>query len=633
MDARFFSETQRRVLFVAAEGKCEQCGELLGQGWHADHIIPWSVGGLTDVSNGQALCAGCNQRKGGSTMNPWPYPYPQRYWQQRAEERFQIVRQQKDDFLMVACPGAGKTDGALPLVARLFESGKARRLVVVGHTDEICEQWKKAALGYGLLISRAVSETKEFRGAVVTYQQIKRSADLLRLACAREPTVVLFDEVHHAAEGLDWGDAIRQAFGGAAFRIMLSGTPFRSDDRPIPFVEYPDGVCAPDFSYGLQEALDDGEVVRQPYFPTTDGGAEWMADGELKSALLSEVLSEADAAARLRTILDPWGQWMRATAVNAHKKLQLCRQLGHAEAGTIWHCMDQRHAKETAKMVAEVIHEEPVVAISEDARSAEKIRAFRSGTQEALISVRQVSEGVDIPRLRVAVYATNYSTPLFFRQALGRVLRWVPGLDEQCAYMFVPRIKELVQMALEVIQERVHTLGTGVPGAPPAPEVAHGTGIGSKPGRRLIVPIASWASLAEVISHGQEYSQAALEKAQRVCASMQTKVSPEEMVMALVSAGLLRPGDEGGSRSAAPIQREHLDTTKERLRSQLQREVGYWAHVAGVDPQEINRQWLELTGVPNREATLEGLARKLEWIRQGIEAELRFQEESGSDAR
>ena len=49
-----------------------------------------------------------------------------------------------------------------------------------------------------------------------------------------------------------------------------------------------------------------------------------------------------------------------------------------------------------------------------------------------------VSEGVDIPRLRVGVYATTTSTELFFRQAVGRLVRWTRGVPRQRAWLFIP---------------------------------------------------------------------------------------------------------------------------------------------------------------------------------------------------
>jgi 5-methylcytosine-specific restriction endonuclease McrA len=61
---RRFSQAERAALFVAAGGVCTQCGRQLDNTFHADHIKPWSAGGITDVINGQALCPACNLRKG-----------------------------------------------------------------------------------------------------------------------------------------------------------------------------------------------------------------------------------------------------------------------------------------------------------------------------------------------------------------------------------------------------------------------------------------------------------------------------------------------------------------------------------------------------------------------------------------
>jgi 5-methylcytosine-specific restriction endonuclease McrA len=62
--SRRFSRSDRAALFVAAGGVCQRCGRQLDNSFHADHVKPWSAGGTTDVLNGQALCAGCNLRKG-----------------------------------------------------------------------------------------------------------------------------------------------------------------------------------------------------------------------------------------------------------------------------------------------------------------------------------------------------------------------------------------------------------------------------------------------------------------------------------------------------------------------------------------------------------------------------------------
>ena len=77
---------------------------------------------------------------------------------------------------------------------------------------------------------------RDFRGAVVTYAQVAAAPALHRAAPPTRRTLVVLDEVHHAGDALSWGDAVREAFEPAARRLALTGTPFRSDENPIPFV-------------------------------------------------------------------------------------------------------------------------------------------------------------------------------------------------------------------------------------------------------------------------------------------------------------------------------------------------------------------------------------------------------------
>jgi hypothetical protein len=68
-----------------------------------------------------------------------------------------------------------------------------------------------------------------------------------------------------------------------------------------------------------------------------------------------------------------------------------------------------------------------------------------------------VSEGVDVPRLSVGIYATSASTPLFFAQAIGRFVRSRrPG---ETASIFLPSVPNLLQLASELEAQRNHVLG------------------------------------------------------------------------------------------------------------------------------------------------------------------------------
>ncbi len=113
----------------------------------------------------------------------------------------------------------------------------------------------------------------------MTYAQVAARPLLHRARTEAARTLVILDEVHHAGDALSWGDAVRDAFEPAARRLALTGTPFRSDTSPIPFVDYePDaeGVrrSRADHSYGYADALRDG-VVRPVIFLSYSGQMRW----------------------------------------------------------------------------------------------------------------------------------------------------------------------------------------------------------------------------------------------------------------------------------------------------------------------------------------------------------------------
>ena len=74
----------------------------------------------------------------------------------------------------------------------------------------------------------------------VTYAQVAAHPALHRQRTENRRTLVIFDEIHHAGDALSWGDAVKEAFDPARRRLALTGTPFRSDANPIPFVTYLD---------------------------------------------------------------------------------------------------------------------------------------------------------------------------------------------------------------------------------------------------------------------------------------------------------------------------------------------------------------------------------------------------------
>jgi superfamily II DNA or RNA helicase len=380
-----------------------------------------------------------------------------RPWQKAALDRF--VEAPRPDFLAVATPGAGKTTFALT-AARHVLAASPSRLIVVAPTAHLKLQWARAAAAFSLHLDPAWSASggiaPDMHGIVTTYQQVATSAPALA-RLARDGFVV-FDELHHAAEERAWGAAIRHAFVDARRRLALSGTPFRSDTRAIPFVAYEGDEAVPDYEYGYADALADRRVVRPVYFPRTNGEMEWSApDGSVHSASFDDPLDAARASQRLRTALSLEGEWLPTVLRAANDRLQAVRR-EQPDAGGLVIATDQEHARGIAALLRTRCGTTARVVTSDDPSASRWIQSFAAGSDPWLVAVRMVSEGVDIPRLRVGVYATTTTTELFFRQAVGRLVRWTRGVPRQRAWLFIPDEPRLRHLANRIGEQRRHSL-------------------------------------------------------------------------------------------------------------------------------------------------------------------------------
>lgn len=383
-----------------------------------------------------------------------------RVWQKAALEKFEA--HERPDFLAVATPGAGKTTFALVAALRSMSTNPKQRLVVVAPTAHLKTQWASAAAQLGLHIDPDWSQSAgklppDMHGIVTTYQQVATSAAALKTASTG--AFVILDEIHHAGDERAWGDSVRKGFDGAAKRLSLSGTPFRSDTRPIPFLRYSLEEAVADYEYGYAEALRDGGVVRPAYFPRINGFMEWVApDGSVNAASFDDPLERTRSAQRLRTALSPDGEWMPDVLRQAHEQLEVLRQR-NPRAGGLVIAIDQEHARAIANMMRVRLRVAPVVVLSDDPEASSKIAAFAHSSDPWIVAVRMVSEGVDIARLQIGVFATTTTTELFFRQAVGRLVRWTSTpRGRQKAFMFIPDDPRLRTYAHQIADSRRHSL-------------------------------------------------------------------------------------------------------------------------------------------------------------------------------
>ena len=386
-----------------------------------------------------------------------------RAWQQEALDRY--FEGEHRDFLVSATPGAGKTTFALRLASELLKRRVVDRVTVVAPTEHLKTQWADAAHRAGIRLDPRFSnrhgrESRQYHGVVVTYAQVAVRASLHRELTESKRTLVILDEVHHGGDALSWGDAIREAFGGATRRLSLTGTPFRSDTAPIPFVRYlrnEKGVrlSQTDYAYGYGRALRDG-VVRPVIFLSYAGSMRWRTrQGEELEATLGQPDTTDVTAQAWRAALDPDGDWMTAVLAAADRRLTEVRQ-SVPDAGGLVIATDQATARAYATILTGITGHSPTVVLSDESEASERIQQFAEGTQRWMVAVRMVSEGVDVPRLSVGVYATSAATPLYFAQAIGRFVR--ARRRGELASIFVPSVPILLALASELERERDHAL-------------------------------------------------------------------------------------------------------------------------------------------------------------------------------
>jgi superfamily II DNA or RNA helicase len=514
------------------------------------------------------------------TLPAWTAPF--RDWQRRALEA--VCAHQAVDFLAMATPAAGKTRFALSVAHRYLSQSRAARLLVVCPTNHLRGQWSEAAGKVGLQLDPVLTngqavEAPDFHGAVVTYQQVCLAPATFQRACRARKTLVILDELHHAGDGKNWGKALRTAFEPAVFRLILSGTPFRSDNNPIPFIRYEQGESRADFTYSYTDAIADG-VCRPIVFPSYEGELTWFSEGREHTATFEDGLTFDRQRERLKTALLQ-ESWLGPVITDAHAQLVRLRKEEQPDAGGLIVSMDQDHARWVAELVGRITGSRAEVAVSDDPAASRVIEEFAGHKkQQWLVAVNMVSEGVDIPRLRVGVYGTNVLTEMYFRQVVGRFVRMQDGLPKpQRAWLYLPKDPVLAHYARQIKAERDHVLED-------------------------IMPAGQRDLFGRVVVSPNEYMPL------MAVARMDSVIGEEEMKGEGMAAAVAEP----------PVS---LHERKQELRELHRMLVSAVARQSGIDHRRLNAELIARTGSRVDQATSEQLQKRIQllqrWKDQGYD--------------
>lgn len=563
--ARFLtSKKQRNALFIFSGGMCSICGRPLEKSWHADHITPYCVSKKTDFYDMQATCPKCNQRKGAKM------PLELRGWQSECLAHYKQQRG-KPNFLIEACPGAGKTVTAIEIAKLKLALGK--KIIVVVPTTMLKTQWQEKFHENGIELDSNFDGqilADDYDGAAVTYAQVCHSAEVFRMN-NRYDVFPIFDEIHHCGENSSWGEALKFAFELADDRLSLSGTPFRSDGFPIPFVSYDEvGNSMPDFQYAYGDAVAD-KCCRRIFFKPQDGSAKWAA-GVSEHIENISVNNSATNSRKLRTVLTT-GEWFEETFKLANEKLREEQKTYPNAAGLVL-TIDIVEAKRRAAVIKQVTGVTPVIVCSEDADAADRIKDFKESTDDWIVSVKMVSEGVDIPRLSTGVFATNCTSTMFFRQVAGRFTR-VTGDPDQGGYLYIPDTPALRSNALEIEEEVDNALG----------EEKESRESGERDKDRsspLFIPLGSKKTQESNIAAGEVIPQWAMDEARR----KPIRGYSTEAVALVIFKTKDAPSDiQAETKPARPTL--SLEEEKKKLRDEMVPLVNSIAKTTGLEHHEV----------------------------------------------
>lgn len=292
-------------------------------------------------------------------------------------------------------------------------------------------------------------------GDSITYQAMGTSNHIWSLL-QKNRVFVIFDEIHHCAgsEGFNsnsWGQTIlNQIQGKAKFSLALSGTPWRSDTTPISLSKYTkDGQIRCDYIYGINQAIRD-KVCRTPLMTLIDNNNITLKnDGETERYnSIEELLSEGDCSYQDLVNNTSLIKYLLKESVS---KLNELRRKDSYSGGLIV-TSSVSHALRVTSILKSDFNIDAEIVTYRKLNAAKAIRRFKASNKPWIVSVGMISEGTNIPRLRVCCYLSRIRTELYFRQVLGRVLRCT-SKDDEIGYFYSPAEPTIVEFSKRVDQD------------------------------------------------------------------------------------------------------------------------------------------------------------------------------------
>lgn len=409
-----------------------------------------------------------------------------RAWQAKCQKQAHQWWKESGDkhFVVNAAPGSGKTKMAVVLAYDLIKSGEVDRVIVIAPRKKIVTQWAK---DFRKITGRHMMKLVDADDIDInhleddicsTWQGLSGRGDIIQAICQNHKVLVIADEVHHAALEAAWGISATSSMVDAVRVVALTGTPIRSDGQGSVWLDNIHQNNRGVFTLSYKEAVDE-YFCQAASFHRHTGEFEVLCEGLSGTVSTSGADIPKDAPPMLRKYMGQAFKFERMIKTPtygaggkplldsyhsgmidwAQKKLDDLRsknigEFGIPNAGGIVIAPTIEMAEYFAELIELKYPGEKATIVHSGVKNPErKMSEYENSDSRWIISVNMISEGVDIPRLRVMVYIPSAATELYFRQALGRIIRRMGENDNSRAYMVMPDVGEWCEFAMRVEEE------------------------------------------------------------------------------------------------------------------------------------------------------------------------------------
>ena len=366
---------------------------------------------------------------------------PLRYYQKDAIDSW--LENDKHGILEMAT-GTGKTLTAIKCIKKILDESKDRNLIVITcplihlvaqWADELKKWDIKSRQVYGSFASwkrdlgngihRLNSGAREYLVVVTTHATFSGKKFIQIIALSKVKNTIIADEVHRMG-----AEKTREGMlDSYEYRLGLSATPERyfDDEGTKDIIEFFGGVV---FKYGIDRAISDGFLTHYLLYPHV----VYMNSDETdryhgySKALAVEQSKEQPDPERIKNLSIKRSSIVKSSVnkLVKFKEIMQSNRLDHC----LVYCADMNQLDATNK----VLHEAGVMfhrfTSEEDMRERKKLlHEFDKGDVDALLAIKCLDEGVDVPSTKTAIILASSQNPIEYVQRRGRILRRSDGKD------------------------------------------------------------------------------------------------------------------------------------------------------------------------------------------------------------